>query len=527
MTTNKDEINPRPIQLPRHLLLFCLLVAEFMPFIARLPSVPFFGREWFTEYFPGIGGLLFFSVFNLIPGGMLYGLGKGSKRSPLAFWFALAAGIGFLLFAHGTINLRSSSTAAIGLIFIPIYGVAAVVVGWGIGLVVDVAVNTERIRKYLAWTVGVAAILFGMGNAVYESRTTSVREARFPVVSVNELQLSKRVVYSTPSQGRVEALSLGNFDNDLKNEIAVLGDSEIMLLNPLGYAVKSKTEFKPDKCDDCVHMYPYLVPDGNGNVLVASSDGLADSHGHLLWRLKATGFTRLVPVQTSTNTPRFFAYHNNERMDCHDIDGKVLWSAKLGLSGVSTYITSDGELLPIAQTGYAESQEINLYDLDGKFRKAIKIPEWGSYVEGVAWPTRGHLLIGAGSSIGILDSDGKELLKYSIRDTSFRPYHGPEGTAVRFNAAGKPYLAVMSHGSSGYPRSVLVIFDSKGHLVWQEEMKKLSSILSVPQADGKGEVLLVGGMDGIIEYRLSKTPEPNNGRQKDSVPLRSTAPLRP
>jgi len=61
----------------------------------------------------------------------------------------------------------------------------------------------------------------------------------------------------------------------------------------------------------------------------------------------------------------------------------------------------------------------------------------------------------------------------------------------------------LSHGSSGYPRSVLLIFDPKGNLVWQEELKKLSTIIAVPGGNGLGEVLLIGGIDGIIEYRLS------------------------
>ena len=107
--------------------------------------------------------------------------------------------------------------------------------------------------------------------------------------------------------------------------------------------------------------------------------------------------------------------------------------------------------------------------------------------------------------MGVLDPDGKEVLMHVIKGTSFRPYHGPEGTAVRFNTYEQPYLAVMSHGSSGYARSVLLIFDPKGRLVWQEETKKLGAILAVPKADGNGEVLLVGGMDGITEYSLAKS----------------------
>jgi len=507
MTKDNDKITQFAGQLPRHLLLLCLLLTELAPFIARLPSVPFYGWQWLTDYFSGIGGLLFFSALNLIPGAVLYGIGKGSKNRPLAFWFALSAGVAFILFAHGTINLRSSSTAVIGLLFIPIYCVGAIVVGWAIGLITNAVIKKEQIRTSLTLVMGAAAILFGAGNAVHESRTTSVREARFPAITVKELPLSKRGISTGAPLGRIEVLALGNFDAEHGNKIAALGDSAIVLLNPVTYDVRSKLEFKKNECDGCVGMYPYLIPDGKGSVLVASSDGVSDSRGHLLWKLKASGFARLVPILTPAGTPTFFAFHNSESIDRHDTEGKVLWSVKLATSGISTYVTPDGERLPVAQTGYTNRQELRIYDLEGTLRKSIKLPAWGSYVEEVAWPSRGHMLVGIGSCVGVLDPDGKEVLKYIIKDTSFRPYHGPEGTAVRFNTSEQPYLAVMSHGSSGYPRSVLLVFDPKGRLVWKEETKKLHSILAVPQSDGKGEVLLVGGMDGITEYSLNSTKD--------------------
>ena len=68
-------------------------------------------------------------------------------------------------------------------------------------------------------------------------------------------------------------------------------------------------------------------------------------------------------------------------------------------------------------------------------------------------------------------------------------------------------VTVISHGSSGYARSVLLIFDPKGRLVWQEELNKLRAILAAPD-DDHGEVLLVGGMDGILEYRLDGRAAP-------------------
>lgn len=63
-------------------------------------------------------------------------------------------------------------------------------------------------------------------------------------------------------------------------------------------------------------------------------------------------------------------------------------------------------------------------------------------------------------------------------------------------------------------RSVLLLFDPKGHLVWQEEVNKLTSLLAVPRVDGSEEVLLTGGMDGVTEYRLP--PPPTSQQPRDA-----------
>jgi hypothetical protein len=113
-------------------------------------------------------------------------------------------------------------------------------------------------------------------------------------------------------------------------------------------------------------------------------------------------------------------------------------------------------------------------------------------------------LIGYGSHFGVLDQNGKVILEHTIKDTSFNPYHGPEGVAVKLDSNDEPYLAVLSHGSSGYARSVLLIFNPSGELEWQEERKKLRAITVAPREDGAGEVLLVGGMEGVVEYKLNR-----------------------
>jgi len=149
-----DKSNQAVIRLPRYIFLFSIITAWLIPFLSRIPGIPLHGWAWFTDYLPGIGGLLFISGFNLIPGIVLYGVGKGSKRAPIAFWFAASAAVGFLLWAHGTLNLRSSSTAAIALAFIPIYGAGVVVVGWVIGLLTNTVVKAERGRVWLAGIAG-------------------------------------------------------------------------------------------------------------------------------------------------------------------------------------------------------------------------------------------------------------------------------------------------------------------------------------------------------------------------------------
>ena len=503
MTTEVRTTNYPSLKLPRRLILFSLAVGLLTPFIARLPSVPVYGWEWFTVYFPGAMGLLFFSAFNLIPSGAWYAIGKRSKKAPLAFWFSVAGGVAFLLQAHGSINLLSSSTAAIGLMFIPIIAVGAILVSWVFGLLINYIIKAERLRFWTVGVVGILAVVYGVRAPVQESRSIVARELRFPFTAVSNIPLQKQHVYGKDFIGRIEVLSYGNFDNTLEKEIAVLSQSSITILKTKTYEVISKTEYNQEDCDGCVHMYPYLVPDGKGAILVSTSDGVSDKNGHLLWQWKASGFSRVVPIQSLSAQPNFLVYQNTDYIALHNTDGKLLWRNNILVSDIGRYNTPEGEQLPFAITGYGESRVLNIYNQEGKLHETIKLPGWAHNVEEVAWPSRGHLLAGAGSWLGVLDPDGNEVLKHIIKETSFNPYHGPNGTAVKFNPTKNPYLAVLSHGSSGYARSVLLIFDPKGKLVWQEELRKLRTIIAVPNEDGSSEVLLVAGMDGVIEYSLS------------------------
>lgn len=494
--------------LPRHLLLFVLLTGEAVPFLARLLGVSAYGWEWFTDYLYLLGGdkPLFFGALNLIPIAVLYGLGKASKHRPLAFWFATVAAFGFLVWSHGTINIHGSSTAVLGLIFIPIYGAVVAVVGWMVGAGAHPFLHTEQSRARLASMVAAAALILAAGSVVYETQTVAKRESRFPIVSVKELGLDKRKILACCSQGGVEAIRLGNFDTDPASEIAVLGNSGVTLLDANSYAIKTVYNFNSAQCSHgCLGMYPDVVSDDKGSFFITSSEGVADSRGHLLWALKSETFAQLVPMRLSGDRgPTFFAKRLHDRIERFDTKGKSLWTVMTPASRIGPYIGSDGESFLFAQRGNGpKSQVLSLYSMEGQPKKDIPLPYWATEVQEIAWPTQGHFLIGAGPTLAVLDSKGKEALRHTIQDTSFAPYHGPEGTAVRFNPVTEPYLAVLSHGSSGYPRSVLLIFAPDGRLVWQEEFNKARTLLAVRRANGQGEVLLIGGMDGLVEFRLT------------------------
>jgi hypothetical protein len=441
-------------------------------------------------------------MFSTIPGLALYGAAKVSRRWPLAFWGAVSASVWFLLWTHGTLDLRSSSTAGIGLIFIPVYCVGAAIVGWVVGWVVSRIVTNEPERLLIARLAIVIAAAVAATQSATDSMEIVTRETRFPQISVSEIPLTKRQVLSAESVGRVDALDIVTEKGKPGYDILALGRTGITRLAS-DYTVKSSQPFKQQECEHCVHMYPYLVLSDHQEVLVATSDGLSDAQGRLLWANQASGFSRTVPIHRPAGEVVFADYHVADRIELRNRSGDILWSVKTSVQDIGVYVGPDGTEMPFSICGCGKSPKARVYGIDGKLAKEIPLPEWAGNVQAIAWPSKGNLLVGSGSWIGVLDSDGRELMRHVIQGTSFRPYHGPDGVAVRFKADEPPYLAVASHGSSGYPRSVLLIFAPDGKLVWQEEVKKFDALLAAPKDSDQGEVLLVGGTEGILEFGLS------------------------
>lgn len=502
--TEAQTTNLPALKFPPYAFFCSIAIALIIPYVARLPVVPIRGMAWLLDYFPGSPGIYFFSLFNSAPGIAWYALSRMGKKAPLAFWMSIGGGSGFLLWAHGSVNLTASSTAVIALLFIPFYATGVLLLSWLLGLFAHFMIKDERIRLWIAVTCCVSGIVLGTSLAVLKSYQIVSNESRFPALTIATLPLVKEQIYPETAFEKIEVIAYDEFDRTPGKEFAVLDAAGITTLSPVTYEIKERNRFMLEPCAGCIHMHPYIVPDGQGSWLISTSNGVSDSRGNLVWEWQTKTFSRIVPIPQPSSQPHFLTYQHENHVVLRHANGAQIWRDDLPATRVGVFNTPANEALPFAITRSADSNELTLYNLDGTKRRTVQLPSWASHVEQIAWPSDGYFLIGAGALLGVMDSTGKVILKHRITNTSFAPYHGPNGTAVKLSPTDRPYLAIMSHGSAGFPRSVLLIFNPQGQLVWQEEIKRIRSALASPRDDGVSEVLLVGGLDGILEYRLKK-----------------------
>ena len=156
-----------------------VLVGILLPYAIRILGMPAHGASWFTSYLgDGIDALLFFGAFNAICWGSIL-LATLTYRHVRSVWFPALLGFAVPAYYHATLDLASSSTAAIGLIFIPIYSLPCVFAGWLIGLLFDRLVFADTAAESAAETgqlrlrsLLIVSIVVGMvfGLFAYEKR---------------------------------------------------------------------------------------------------------------------------------------------------------------------------------------------------------------------------------------------------------------------------------------------------------------------------------------------------------------------
>lgn len=114
-----------------------MAVGILLPYLARLPGVFVFGVDWFTAYLgDGIGAVLFLEGLNGVCWGSILGA-SFTYRHARSVWFPAVLGFAFPAIAHACLDLSSDSTAAVAIVFIPLYSLPLVFLGWLLGLWFD------------------------------------------------------------------------------------------------------------------------------------------------------------------------------------------------------------------------------------------------------------------------------------------------------------------------------------------------------------------------------------------------------
>ena len=119
-----------------------LIMGVFLPYMARIPGIFVHGVDWLTQYFGGegvmhaIGAFLFFGMFEAICWGSILAATL-TYRHARAVWFPAVCGFVLPIYAHLSLDLAADAQEAVALIFIPIYSLPFVFVGWLLGWLYD------------------------------------------------------------------------------------------------------------------------------------------------------------------------------------------------------------------------------------------------------------------------------------------------------------------------------------------------------------------------------------------------------
>jgi hypothetical protein len=133
----------RPMNTPiKKIQLVVAGVGILVPYLSRIPGVFFKSSTWLTSFLSvGIGGTLFLQTFNAVCWGAIV-CAIGTYKNARSVFFPILAGFPLLVFWYAYLDLASSSTAALALIFIPIETLPPIFVGWLIGKYFDRTPNT-------------------------------------------------------------------------------------------------------------------------------------------------------------------------------------------------------------------------------------------------------------------------------------------------------------------------------------------------------------------------------------------------
>jgi hypothetical protein len=101
-----------------------------LPYVARVPGTLIHGLSWLTSYTStGIGGFWLIESANALSWGPLVLLSYLVRR-PVVLALPAVLGLGFVGYAHATIDLAADAQNAVALIFVPVYAVPIALVAF-------------------------------------------------------------------------------------------------------------------------------------------------------------------------------------------------------------------------------------------------------------------------------------------------------------------------------------------------------------------------------------------------------------
>ena len=111
-----------------------ILSGALLPFIARIPGIFAKGKEYFYQYTFNVEIIFGIIFYNIIPFFIFAILNHFNYKRKKAAVIGAGTALFFAdFFFHASLDLASSSTAAIALIFIPFYLCIAMAIGYALG----------------------------------------------------------------------------------------------------------------------------------------------------------------------------------------------------------------------------------------------------------------------------------------------------------------------------------------------------------------------------------------------------------
>lgn len=122
------------LQSRKNLAILILITGILLPFVARIPSLFLKGTEFYAQYFYPFSGSIFIVLSNSVPFVVIALLLFTKRRKAVLASFIIISTVD--IFFHYNLDLTSSSTAGVALIFIPIWLTLLAIVCFGLGLLI-------------------------------------------------------------------------------------------------------------------------------------------------------------------------------------------------------------------------------------------------------------------------------------------------------------------------------------------------------------------------------------------------------